>query len=535
MIKIAVVDDEPKQAARGARLMHEAFVKLGVETKISEYVYDISLAPDKVLSTLEAAIVRDRPHILVCDNKAGRNEAWGQTFIARMKILLPETVMGLLTREILKSSQFGLRTPNPDIIVDKGQLGGEPAYREYIARRFLQGLKRTSNISVEWISPFESIFSTFRDSRGRRASTEEVSSLLEQCLFDGGVDQPEKKVVIDRLAGGRSGSVVLNCHLSGELSYGVTGVVKISRAKEAQLEIENYNRFVKWVLPYTWKVEILGTGATEGMGAICYSFAFDGNGKPKSCTDLLRSCDGEIVRSVCSSIFNPTSKTWYSQLRGAGSDGSEYFQNARFFAKAAQIQEREEKLIARMSQHFGDQFSANDRQLSLFGISVLRPARLLFTEDWGDVEECVCHGDLNANNILVNSKGGGIAFIDFQNTGYHNIFRDFVSFESSVRIDWGGALAADELEELFLLEIDIAENSEITDRDYLTHIASVRRAAFGNFPIDSLGRRRNLYLLAAFVHFSWLVTRFDDWSREGYLRLMIGAFASLVALDRAVH
>ena len=149
---------------------------------------------------------------------------------------------------------------------------------------------------------------------------------------------------------------------------------------------------------------------------------------------------------------------------------------------------------------------------------------------------------MNANNVLVNRQRLSVAFIDFQHTGYHNIYRDFVSFESSIRIDWGEAVDIADAEELLQEEIQMCKDGSRRryKSKYLDKIAIVRDAAFANFPIDgqehdggvSGERRYALYLIAAYVHYSWLVSRFwKDWQPAARARLILGAFSSLAALQ----
>jgi hypothetical protein len=157
---------------------------------------------------------------------------------------------------------------------------------------------------------------------------------------------------------------------------------------------------------------------------------------------------------------------------------------------------------------------------------------LLFTEDWGEVEECLCHGDLNAGNILVNSQHNRAAFIDFQNTGFHNIFRDFVSFESSIRIDYNDGDTRLSPNIALKNEIQLSNGNEGVWSGYLAEISKVRGVAFANFPVSEGSNRKSLYLIASYIHFSWLVTRFStDWSPEAKRRLCLGAFASLCGLE----
>jgi hypothetical protein len=88
---------------------------------------------------------------------------------------------------------------------------------------------------------------------------------------------------------------------------------------------------------------------------------------------------------------------------------------------------------------------------------------------------------------MFTGEGDEVAFIDFQNTGFHHLFRDFVSFESSVRLE---IPAADQnwTDERF---VDVFEGEErlvnmtlsTVDRDgsYINEIGKIRYAAVKNF------------------------------------------------------
>jgi hypothetical protein len=536
MIRIFLIDDEEAQLPRYARILGDAFKDVGATVEINQCLVDIT-QPEKSLAEIEEKITRNRPHVIIADNKIENyDQAWGQFFLAKMKKILPDTVTCLLTRESVKPNQFGLRTPNPDIIIDKNQVGGSPAYRRYVGERVLGLLTRSAALNISWITPFQDLFARFRDEGGRRISLEEVQSIIEQCLYDGSISDATKSIALEALPGGKSGAVVMSCQLTGVLRYGVTGVIKISRKQEALRESRNYNTYVKWVLPYTWKVEVLGTGFTEGAGAVCYSFAFEGDGKPQSSSAKLRKSDRMITPLICDTIFSPNSKAWYSERRTLRRDASEYFQSKPFFPNPEAVSDREERLTKMLAEKFGNKFRVVDEEWELFGRRAIRPGRILFTEDWGYVEECVCHGDLNANNILVNPKTSGVAFIDFQKTGYHNIYRDFISYESSLRIDWGEGVDPSDLGDLLAAEIALAEGGTVVTSGYLMEVQQVRKAAFANFPELEGERagvaRRALFLFAAHIHYSWLALRFNDFPPEAYPRLLLGAFAALEVLGR---
>tara|TARA_B100000780_G_C20727286_1_gene289024 strand:+ start:203 stop:433 length:231 start_codon:yes stop_codon:yes gene_type:complete len=46
---------------------------------------------------------------------------------------------------------------------------------------------------------------------------------------------------------------------------------------------------------------------------------------------------------------------------------------------------------------------------------------------FGYLEECLSHGDMNANNMIFDEKTKTISFIDFEKTGFWHVYRDFIS------------------------------------------------------------------------------------------------------------
>jgi hypothetical protein len=57
----------------------------------------------------------------------------------------------------------------------------------------------------------------------------------------------------------------------------VPAVLKVSKREFAEKAITNYQRYVKWGVPYLWRVDVLGTGFNKHFGAIAYSFVMSGN------------------------------------------------------------------------------------------------------------------------------------------------------------------------------------------------------------------------------------------------------------------
>jgi hypothetical protein len=126
-----------------------------------------------------------------------------------------------------------------------------------------------------------------------------------------------------------------------------------------------------------------------------------------------------------------------------------------------------------------------------------------------------------------------VAFIDFQNTGFHHLFRDFVSFESSVRLELPDA---DQgwTEEQFISVLEGEEQLVRMKWDrlsgdvfYINQISKVRHAANQNFPDEDFSH----YLLANTVHSLWLLAKGGRWPAYQKRRLVAAILAGLTGLS----
>ncbi|WP_445372105.1 aminoglycoside phosphotransferase family protein [Methylomonas sp. HW2-6] len=536
-LDIVFFDDDISQLNSFSKTLTAIFDEYNVETKTE--LYQLKQIPiDEQLAKIARYLVnRDkRPHIVIADNLIHQIGGAGQRLIATLKRRLPDTVFCLLTRESLSSDKFGLFFPNPDMVISKVYLragSGADAYRKYIGSTILGLLRRTPRFAFEWERNIQDVFKSIQDERGKKIKIAEVNSVIEQVLFDGSFSKPEEVLRIFEVRGGRSGSIVLGCRIEGRVQNPITGILKISTASKAKQELDNYHSYVKWTLPYTWRVDVIGEGFSESIGGVCYSFAFEGQDKvaPISASNLLQTGDSKIINDICCSILSPDKKTWYSELRASKKDISAYFSSSPYFSTSQQLDDRESKFISLFEKYFPDDFVARDSTLTFCGYEIRRPHQLILTEDWGCVEECICHGDMHGGNILVQPRNRAIVFIDFQNTGYHHIFKDFISLESSIRIDWPNTLN-NSIKEVIEDEIKLALYTQDSYKEeYLNMCSVIRDSAFSNFPIDGRPSRLNTYLVAAYIQYCWLATRFE-WTDDAVKRLLLGAFASIVGLER---
>jgi len=396
----------------------------------------------------------------------------------------------------------------------------------------------------------------FDPSKQKREAAASLLSVIEGCCVD--ASRGENNYILDGielkvLSEGYSGALVGQISIiddAGEVRFDVPGVVKIARKEESLLEYENHQKNVKWVLPYSSRVDILGKATTKRLGAVCYSFVMGGYAKPVSLRDAFRDGNSKAASSAISEIFNPEKKNWYSTRKEDSSQRlSTYLFSHPFFSGAEAIINYEQRLI-RIFENHGIGVTEGSEGVDIrLGAKTIRVHSLsrLATENFGALEQCMSHGDLNANNIMYDPDSDKIAFIDFQQTGYWYNYRDFVSFESSVRLDFVSKKPVTtqgrpaKILELYRWEqslnaqnfLPFSERARKTRKipEYLKIVADVRALAYGNHE-----GKFKAYLLALLTHHWWLLVRFydeiwDDRQRRRQIGCVIAGWECLLSRE----
>ena len=143
----------------------------------------------------------------------------------------------------------------------------------------------------------------------------------------------------------------------------------------------------------------------------------------------------------------------------------------------------------------------------------------------GSFSSCICHGDLNSNNVMVAENDQAI-FIDFQETGRGHVFEDFVTMEASVRLYHGD----DALKGQRLLDAEraIRDGEDVAGLSGPQKIASeIRRLARRNFPSESFA---TYYYASAAFNFRLL--RIANLSPGQTERAVAAVLAALEGLAR---
>jgi hypothetical protein len=574
-----VIDNEQGQLENIVPTVRRLFDSMGYQGSVEPLLLDV-LNRQQAGSKIEAAL-GERPDVIFFDNHFGDSPAlaaFGFQFIASVKRRFPDVIFVLMTREALNNNEFGKATPHPDIIVSKlrfianegkdedgkqNQETYDDFFRDEFARLFHRS--RVENIIVP--ENLRVAFAGLR-SKGRKKvplGPIELRSLIEQISYMGrqGKDNVISTAALDKLEGGLSGSVVCTISLSeSNKPYRVPGVIKFSTRDNAIKEIQNHSRFVKWVLPYTWRVDIIGIGETENFGAVCYAFAHGGSDKPISLDTVIKSGNAEQVRGVIRAVFNPNSQTWYEQQRTQDIDIGTYLSNMRpYFISSEDRDQKADRLrsiIAQVCAKNGIKtITSKTTHLVEFGdklIELKNFEQKIFSEYWNiKAHECIAHGDLNAGNVMVKPGSSDFSFIDFRYTGWHHRARDFCSIEGSLRgwfprkkpfrtfssyLEREFSRLADEekqfevmetaanIEELIQLyrrqeaAVILDSDSPNADRDLIT---LVRMAFLANFH----GAKYREYCLAQLIHAWWLVCFEETWV-ESQIEIYVAEILSLL-------
>lgn len=387
-----------------------------------------------------------------------------------------------------------------------------------------------------------------KDHRGknRPISPEELESIVSQvCYTGGGVDENIiEEVKLEPLLGGKSDAAVTVLSVRNKFgSFQVPSVLKLMRREAAYQEAHNHAKYVKWVLPYRWRVDVIGKGYTADFGAVCYSFAHGGAGQPETLDRLIGDGQFDRVRDVMVQVFDPKKQAWYSQSSPNGSEkiALNVFLGgcAPYFVPSADEIERERQVrehVKKIEQYddvelLRDEASGRVRIGPYDFATGSLVSQFLGIRDIADTVICLSHGDLNAANILVPEKSNDFSFIDFQHTGYHHRARDFCSLEGSIRTRIPPDGAEDFVD---LIGLEVEAWKRVEDRSISTSAAtslvdSLRCCYFKNHKSSGLE-----FAMASFVHTLWLLSfSFRDpksWSELQERRLLAFLFGTWIAI-----
>ena len=518
MYRALISEDDPTQVSWLRSLWDDSvFPNIGVS-----FQYDVASS----ISELSTKI-KNRPHLALIDNNYGTDENAGLRFISEHRHQYPDVIFWLVTNFDFETKVLGTSYPGPDLIVQKSFIQ-ESGYSKFLANEFKRLLKRTSvsrvSIAMNAIDKTEI---------EKRVPKEELRSLIEQCLFEETpkIQSSEFEVTLKPLTGGFSGSLVFKQIIDEgpEVSIPDT-VVKIDTKLRVNEELYAFNKSVRWQLPHNRRVDLIGNGETTDSAAICYGFVLGGNEQTLTATEALQServTQGRAaVKSVIDNLFL-SKGGWYSETPNDGSDFRSYFSALSEFS--VRKDNRRDNGLKQFLEEYSESIGCDlkkdqsgyliDNKFKIFDVR-----KVIFSQKKiGNIRTCLCHGDLNSNNVFVNSKTKALGTIDFSDSGSNHIARDFVSFESSVRAESthnkSVELEFDKLVEIEKLTLNEFENNSRDGRsdypEYIELIQKVRMSFCKTFGNDYFAQ----YAAALLMH-TWKLFGIDAFAFEAKRRMI---------------
>ena len=446
--------------------------------------YDVNCIFVETEKDLRKILTQKNMDIFISDLSFDTEDFAGLLVVRSIKIDFPDIFIIGNSRADIGYRQVAARLPSFDLFIEKGGLYGDDAsYLEETRKEFLNKFRRNPDIVI-------SEKSEFLDDSSRKIKKRDFESLVSQVLFFGhgsdGAVTPKEAVFIP-LSGGRSSSMVYKLLGQNQDGHTITvpAVFKISPIQNALCEKANYDAYVKWILPYSWRVDILGFGVTKKWGAVCYSFIKSGYDDFDALAKYIMEGKDQIIKEAFSKVFDPSKKHWYSDHFLSKESNINERYDSRYFGSVSTRNETSRFFIENIQNLFNANVSPNG--FRVFGEKYMRPEARLFGQPNGDYHSCICHGDLNGNNLIV-SESGEVIFIDFQETGRGHVFEDFVTMEAGLRLNY--LLHDEQPKENEWLEFLDAERkvSKIENLDshkgLFKHIWSIRSLAKQNFPFE---------------------------------------------------
>ncbi|ARR55182.1 hypothetical protein HY78_17895 [Rhizorhabdus wittichii DC-6] len=308
----------------------------------------------------------------------------------------------------------------------------------------------------------------FGSIREQREIVDLVGYLLARLPATGGAPRAAA-ASLEMLSGGRSGAYIFKARRSGCTPV----VVKIAPRDAGWRERKNYDQFVRPFLPAMCRPDLLGFVEAGDRAALCFSFVGDGD-RPETLTGRLTDGDLTVLEHVLSTICEQVHRSWHAPaLMKAEADLARYYMK-RYFGRLPAAIEAEETLFRHASRYFdaGRQGAGYRIGEAVFP-SVC--GTLFGLQDARSYHSGILHGDLNSDNVVVDSTGGSARLIDFERTGRGHVLQDLVSLETSVRINYPNDAS---FRDILEIERSIAQGAPILPTNaYATAIVGIRALA----------------------------------------------------------
>lgn len=531
----AVLIDDDGDEARAFRPIWEDILRsvwLDVNLAIQENFDDLTI------------FERLRPHVAIIDNvlltNRGEVENRGLQLIADLKRENPDTLFVLFTNKSFTIDSLGYRFPNPDLIVTKTPLPN----KKYKAEISAQIADRISRLPISQVA-----FSNPSSISRSPISRIEIQSLIEQCALSfqsfrrefNSELQSVEQVDLTELSGGKSGANVFRCNIFKEEGQENSEFVfKYSDAESISREIDNYHQYVRLQIPHHIRVDLVGVGRLSEIGAAMYGFAFGSSKIVSSMTVEISKKNVGRINSFMESIMKRDAIGWYN-FSGLNQSVEDYFNEGLEYSP-----EKDSRRLSGMRENIlkflpDMDCRVSDGEVEADGFRFKHVRAYIQKFRGQEIPQFVCHGDLNSNNIVVFEGGDQYSLIDFEYTGVDTVYKDFVSLECSLRLNYPLSVDPEELNKWLSYEEEFFDNFGISEKTRIPGVSREAEEFFG--AIASIRKNMVEFLKSRGVcvdpqHYQLCIAfhllklcGLDCWEKTEFLRLFFSYVAVLSTLE----
>jgi len=283
---------------------------------------------------------------------------------------------------------------------------------------------------------------------------DELKDLLRRLFYSA------ESILVSPISKGFSGTGVLRVQAVYKDS-GVSApmIVKFGDKTQIEQEYKHFKRYVEGFIGAGRTASIVDHRYTNSLGGIIYQFLGTDVGSWTNLGDYYRTHSIDEIEQVFRDLFYVTTANWYANRSSI--EPLPLIQTYLDYWGIADLEHLKELIFIGKLKRYKSQGD----ELQLVGLpktKIANPFQLLQQRPWIYLTiQCITHGDLNLQNVLVD-KSGSTWLIDFYSTGRGHILRDITELETQIKL-----LLSDEasLEDLFLLEKFLSQDrffSEIT-------------------------------------------------------------------------
>lgn len=258
-------------------------------------------------------------------------------------------------------------------------------------------------------------------------------------------------IVLRPMSPGHGKTQVVRVSPFFETGPGESVVVKFGDHQRINQEYENYVRYVSGFLGHA--TTILNMKRTPLLGGIVYSLVGTQLDKVEDFASFYLKSSVKDIEAVLDNLFSITCAKWY-----AGRGRMEYCRLSEEYAQLLQFNGANlEEALTRNFPYYLKKEQISFRDLGdTLNKSLINPVYAILNKKLSASSFiCTTHGDLNANNILIDTNKQ-TWLIDFYRTGEGHILRDCIELETFIKfaIMPGGDLKERYTFEEALLSVD---------------------------------------------------------------------------------